>query len=82
MRALGVVCSRAGSKTFPGKNVIPFMGVPLVVRSVKTALSSHGLMDVCLSTNDPYSKRLVDGLVKVLCMRYQSDSFCRVCRKN
>jgi CMP-N-acetylneuraminic acid synthetase len=66
MNTLGVICARAGSKSFPGKNILPFNGEPLVVRSAKTALRSRKLVDVCLSTNDPYAKRLVEGLVKVI----------------
>jgi CMP-N-acetylneuraminic acid synthetase len=66
MKALGVICARAGSKTLPGKNIVPFNGVPLVVRSAETALRSRYLLDVCVSTNDPYVERLVEGLVKVI----------------
>ena len=65
MNALGVICARAGS-SFPGKNIIPFNGVPLVVRSVTTALRARNLIDVCVSTNDPYVSKLVDGLVRVV----------------
>lgn len=66
MRALGVICARAGSKTLPGKNVIPFNGTPLVVRTIRAALRSIHLDEVVVSTDCPYVKQLALPLTEVL----------------
>lgn len=66
MNTLGVICARGGSKVFPGKNIIPFNGEPLILRSVKRALRSIHLADVVVSTDCDYVKRLAEGLVEVI----------------
>lgn len=66
MNTLGVICARGGSKTLPGKNIIPFNGEPLILRSVRRVLRSIHLTDVCVSTDCEYVKRLVGGLVEVV----------------
>jgi len=66
MKSLGVICARAGSKGLPGKNVVPFLGEPLIVRTVKTALRSIKLSNVVVSTDCEHVKRLVDRLVEVV----------------
>lgn len=65
MRSLGVVCARAGSKGLPGKNIMPFNGEPLILRSVKTALKSN-LTDVVVSTDCEYVEKLVGDLAAVI----------------
>ena len=47
---LGVVCARAGSKRFPGKNLAEIDGISLVERAVRT-LSRAGLNDIVVATD-------------------------------
>ena len=47
-----IIPARGGSKRIPRKNLAPFDGVPMIVRSIRTALDS-GLFDqVVVSTDD------------------------------
>ncbi len=49
---LGVIPARGGSKRFPGKNVAPFRGVPLLVWSIWTAGRSEFIDILVCSTDD------------------------------
>ena len=52
MTAVAIIPARGGSKRIPRKNLAPFDGVPMIVRSIRTALDS-GLFDqVVVSTDD------------------------------
>lgn len=52
MSAIAIIPARGGSKRIPRKNLMPFDGVPMIVRSIRTALES-GLFDaVIVSTDD------------------------------
>jgi len=49
---VAIIPARGGSKRIPRKNLKPFDGVPMIVRSIRTALDS-GLFDrVVVSTDD------------------------------
>jgi N-acylneuraminate cytidylyltransferase len=49
---VAIIPARGGSKRIPRKNLLPFDGVPMIVRSIRTALDS-GLFDqVVVSTDD------------------------------
>lgn len=48
----GVVPARGGSKGVPGKNVRPFLGQPLISRTIKVARASRGLDRLLVSTDD------------------------------
>ncbi len=49
---VAIIPARGGSKRIPRKNLAPFDGVPMIVRSIRTALDS-GLFDqVVVSTDD------------------------------
>jgi N-acylneuraminate cytidylyltransferase len=49
---VAIIPARGGSKRIPRKNLLPFDGVPMIVRSIRTALES-GLFDqVVVSTDD------------------------------
>ena len=52
MSCVAIIPARGGSKRIPRKNLKPFDGVPMIVRSIRTALES-GLFDaVVVSTDD------------------------------
>jgi len=51
-RRLGLIPARGGSKRFPRKNVALFDGVPLVVRTVRTAHEASLFDAVVVSTED------------------------------
>lgn len=52
MTAVAIIPARGGSKGVPGKNLRPVGGVPLVVRAVRSALSSRRIDEVWVSTDD------------------------------
>ncbi|WIE52157.1 pseudaminic acid cytidylyltransferase [Pseudomonas sp. GM17] len=53
MSAIAIIPARGGSKRIARKNLKPFDGVPMITRSIATALRS-GLFDqVLVSTDDP-----------------------------
>lgn len=52
MSCVAIIPARGGSKRIPRKNLAPFAGVPMIVRSIRMALDS-GLFDqVVVSTDD------------------------------
>jgi CMP-N,N'-diacetyllegionaminic acid synthase len=53
LSVLGLVTARGGSKRLPGKNLRPFLGVPLIAHTLKAALDSHCMQRVIVSTDDP-----------------------------
>jgi pseudaminic acid cytidylyltransferase len=56
-----VIPARGGSKRFPGKNLAPFRGVPLVAAAVATALESGVFARVVVSTDDDEIARVAEG---------------------
>lgn len=48
----GIVTARGGSKGVPGKNVRPFLGRPLISRTIDEALASTELDRLIVSTDD------------------------------
>lgn len=53
MTALCVVPARGGSTRIPRKNVRPFAGTPLIVRTIRTVVASGVADRVVVSTDDP-----------------------------
>jgi len=51
-RSVAVIPARGGSKRLPRKNVRPLAGVPLIVRSIETAIASQAFERVVVSTDD------------------------------
>ena len=49
---IAVILARGGSKRFPRKNLALFRGEPLVLRTVRTALSAAVFSDVFVSSDD------------------------------
>jgi N-acylneuraminate cytidylyltransferase len=49
---VAIIPARGGSKRIPRKNLLPFAGVPMIVRSIRTALDSGLFEQVVVSTDD------------------------------
>ncbi len=49
---VAIIPARGGSKRIPRKNLAPFDGVPMIVRSIRTALDSGLFEQVVVSTDD------------------------------
>lgn len=52
MRIFCIIPARGGSKGVPHKNIVPFLGEPLVSHSIKYALESNLVDGVFVSTDD------------------------------
>ena len=52
MNSVAIIPARGGSKRIPRKNLLPFDGVPMIVRSICTALDSGLFERVVVSTDD------------------------------
>lgn len=52
-RTLAVIPARGGSKRIPRKNIRPFNGIPLLIRTLTTVLDSEVFDSVVVSTDDP-----------------------------
>lgn len=52
MSSVAIIPARGGSKRIPRKNLKPFDGVPMIVRSIRTALESNLFDQVIVSTDD------------------------------
>lgn len=51
MRTIAIIPARGGSKRIPGKNIRPFLGIPLIVWSIRFASSYAGFDRVVVSTD-------------------------------
>ncbi|MBC5768393.1 acylneuraminate cytidylyltransferase family protein [Ramlibacter albus] len=51
-KTIATICARGGSKGLPGKNIRPFMGVPLIVHTIRQALGCEHIQGVYVSTDD------------------------------
>jgi N-acylneuraminate cytidylyltransferase len=52
LSSVAIIPARGGSKRIPRKNLLPFDGVPMIVRSIRTALDSGLFERVVVSTDD------------------------------
>lgn len=52
MNSVAIIPARGGSKRIPRKNLLAFDGVPMIVRSIHTALDSGLFEQVVVSTDD------------------------------
>ena len=50
---LGVIPARGGSKRFPGKNIVPFRGMPLIEWTIRAAQRS-GYIDTLICSTDSF----------------------------
>ncbi|MCB1041050.1 MAG: acylneuraminate cytidylyltransferase family protein [Acidimicrobiales bacterium] len=53
MEVLAIVPARAGSKGLPGKNIVPFLGRPLIAWSIEAGLRAAQVDRVVVSTDGP-----------------------------
>ena len=53
-----LIPARAQSKRFPGKNSVQFLGLPLIVHSIKYAQAQKGIGQVVVSTDCPEIKKI------------------------
>jgi len=49
---VAVIPARGGSKGIPGKNLKPFLGLPLVAHSIRAALAAETVDEVIVSSDD------------------------------
>lgn len=52
MKRLAIITARGGSKRIPRKNILPFLGQPILAYSIKAALESKMFDEVMVSTED------------------------------
>ena len=52
MRNIAVIPARGGSKRLPGKNILPFMGKPMILYSIEAAHQSSLFEKIIVSTDD------------------------------
>ncbi|MEP1190186.1 MAG: pseudaminic acid cytidylyltransferase, partial [Roseibium sp.] len=50
-RVVAVIPARGGSKGIPGKNIKPFLGLPLVAHSIRAALAAGTVSEVVVSSD-------------------------------
>jgi CMP-N,N'-diacetyllegionaminic acid synthase len=53
LATIATICARGGSKGLPGKNIKPFLGTPLIARSIALAESCEQIDGVYVSTDSP-----------------------------
>lgn len=71
-----VIPARAGSKRFPGKNVKPFLGIPLILLSVRAALACRDIHRTIVTTDDPHIMDLVDRFVEPVILDRRPADLC------
>lgn len=52
MKRLAIITARGGSKRIPRKNILPFLGQPILAYSIKAAIESLMFDEVMVSTDD------------------------------
>ena len=52
MRVLGIIPARFASSRFPGKPLVPILGVPMVVRVARATAAALGGDQTCVATDD------------------------------
>lgn len=52
MKKLAIITARGGSKRIPRKNILPFLGKPILAYSIEAALKSGEFDEVMVSTDD------------------------------
>ena len=62
-RVLAVIPARGGSKGLPGKNIKPFMGIPLIAHSIMLAKMCRQINRCIVSTD---SNEIADVAIKYL----------------
>ena len=60
MKNLAIIPARGGSKRIPRKNIKPFLGKPIILYSIETAINSGLFEEVMVSTDDLEIKSLAE----------------------
>ena len=67
MKVIAIIPARGGSKGIPRKNLVNFLGKPLIEWSIEAALKSKYITDVVVSSDDDEilnaTKIITDGKV-------------------
>lgn len=58
MGAIAIIPARSGSKRIPGKNTREFLGVPCLVRAIRTVQEAGCFEEILVSTDDDATARL------------------------
>lgn len=58
MKFVSIIPARGGSKRFPGKNIHPFMGIPLIAHSIRYSQQCEGVSCTFVSTDDEEIKKV------------------------
>lgn len=53
LTVLGLIPARGGSRGFPGKNIAPLGGLPVIAHSIRAAAAARRLTRTIVSTDDP-----------------------------
>lgn len=61
-RTLVVIPARGGSRGIPGKNIKPFLGVPLIHYTIRIARSIFEDQDICVTTDSNLIKESVENI--------------------
>lgn len=70
MRTIATICARGGSKGLPRKNVLDFMGKPLIAHAIADALNCPQIDRVFVSTDCPEIAQIAQAFgAEVPCMR-------------
>lgn len=51
-QAIAIIPARGGSKRLPSKNIISFLGIPMIARTIKAAKDSNLFDRIIVSTDD------------------------------
>ena len=62
MKTIAVIPARGGSKRIPQKNIMDFMGKPLIAWTVEAAQESGVFDRIVVSTDDKETARIVEKL--------------------
>ncbi len=58
MRRIAVIPARGGSKRLPSKNIVDFLGRPIIAYSIEAARECNLFNRVVVSTDDEYIARV------------------------
>lgn len=58
MKYITLIPARGGSKRFPGKNIYPFMGMPLIAHSIDSSKACSLISQTYVSTDDEQIKQV------------------------
>ena len=71
MKIISIIPARGGSKSIPKKNLVNFLGVPLISKTINQSLVSKKINRTIVSTDDEEVKREV---VREMAVKHLADS--------